>query len=470
MQTHDSQKKHDNHANHSYHTNHQQLGMFDKTENLINGIYIWEADFASEQIVQTDVGTKLDTRLSYADFFGRVHKNDVSKLQRALALLNGQKRRPIDVDIRLLSGGVYKPYKVKGVAFFSGEESFAAGVFYNIETACLQASRLDYLEKHDMLTGLVNSQTLDALFGEISEYGMYPQTLVVADIDRFKEINDTLGYHAGNTLIRNVAGVLKECFLDAELIARIGGGQYCAVYAGQDHLEIDNKIKEARMQLHGMYLNLIKAEVSFGYATTDQDSGFCSLYSEAMHKIKRTRNMRKVLKSCSVVDDLNLIIEAKLGWGKRQTRLQSLATQIATGLECSEECIETIKVLAKIADIGLISISDQLLKNRATLTDEQREEYNGYIEMGRSLIGCIEEVSEFENLYLDIFKRYDEWQDAIALPSRIIAGTIGFDDIVFADTSVKFKDIKAKFLEKRGGEYCPEVADAILTVARKHYA
>ena len=78
MQTHDSQKKHDNHANHSYHTNHQQLGMFDKTENLINGIYIWEADFASEQIVQTDVGTKLDTRLSYADFFGRVHKNDVS--------------------------------------------------------------------------------------------------------------------------------------------------------------------------------------------------------------------------------------------------------------------------------------------------------------------------------------------------------------------------------------------------------
>lgn len=470
MQTHDSHIKHDHHANLSHHKNHQQLGMFDNTENQINGIYIWEADLSSKQIVQTDVDTKLDTRISCVDFFGRVHANDASKLKRALEFSSGQKRRPIDVDIRLSSGGAYQQYKVKGVAFCRGEDSFAAGIIYNAEIASAQAARLHYLEKHDALTGLVNSQTLDALFGEISEYGMYPQTLVVADIDRFKEINDTLGYHAGNTLIRNVADVIKECFVDAELIARIGGGQYCAIYAGQDQLEIDNKIKEARMQLHGMYLNLIKAEVSFGYAVTDQDSGFCSLYSEAMSKIRRSRNTRKVLKSCSVVDDLNRVIEAKLGWGKRQTRLQSLATQIATGLECSEECIETIKVLAKIADIGLISVSDHLLKNRATLTDEQCDEYNGYIELGRSLISSIDEVSEFESLYLDIFKRYDEWQDAIALPSRIVAGAKGFDDIVSASTSVKFKDIKAKFLEKRGGEYCPEVADAILAVAKKHYA
>lgn len=468
MRTNDS-LKYVKHAGHSHDAKCEQMGMFDSHEMTTHHVFTWEADTGAGTVTKTDIHSQEATCQSYSDFLGSIHENDAHLFKAAVAFAPQQKRRRFELSLRISVNGAYQRHQIKGMACLHDAGFFATGLYYNEDTAGAQTSRLEYLEKRDVLTGLVNSQTLDALFADTAKYGMYPQTLVVADIDRFKDINDTLGYHAGNTLIKNVASVLEECFAGAEMVARIGGGQYCAVYAGEGLLEIDNKIKEARMMLHGMYLNLIKAEVSFGYAVADQDSDFCTLYGQAMRIIKRSRNARKVLASCSVIDSLNSIIEAKVGWGKRQTRLQSLSTHIARILGCDEECIDMVKVLAKIVDIGLIGIDEQLLKKRASLTGPEREQYDNHVEIGRGIISCVDEVADLEDLYLDIFKRYDEWHDAIELPSRILAGVIGFDDIVSSCPAVSFRDIKDRFTQKSESEYCPGVVSAILSVAGKHY-
>ncbi len=85
------------------------------------------------------------------------------------------------------------------------------------------------------------------------------------------------------------------------------------------------------------------------------------LYKQAAKKIIRSSNAQKILSNNSVIDSINRIIETKSGWGKRQTRLLSLSAQIANHLACSEECITETKVLAKIADIGLVGLEDRLL-------------------------------------------------------------------------------------------------------------
>jgi HD-GYP domain-containing protein (c-di-GMP phosphodiesterase class II) len=73
-----------------------------------------------------------------------------------------------------------------------------------------------------------------------------------------------------------------------------------------------------------------------------------------------------------------------------------------------------------------------------------------------------------QDLYLDIFKRYDERQETLSLASRIIAGVRAFDDIVSSGTE-SFNDITERLIENKGKEYCPEVVDAIINVAGKHY-
>ena len=433
-------------------------------------LFSFEADIAANQIVITDISANKQIRYTVESFIRTIHEDDLKKFKRAFLYVHKQKKRVVDINFRVCVNCMVRNHKIKGFVHDIDGNTIATGLYYDVDSVRAQAVRLDYLEKHDVKTGLINTQTLDAMFEDIAQFGMYPQTLIIADIDCFKDINDTLGYHSGNTLIKNVADVLKDCFFDAEMIARISGGEYCAVYAGKSKMEIENKINEAQMLFHSMYLNLIKAEVSFGYAVSESDSDFCTLYSQAAQKLRRARNARKVLRAQSVIESLNGLIGQRAKWGKRQTRLQSLSMKIAKPLGCTEECEATIKVLAKIADIGLIGIDEELIKRRISLTDIERSRYMEHTQVGREIIAAISEVAEYETLYVDIFKRYDEWQDAIALPSRIIAATMGFDDIVSTSLQISFKQIKKKLSEMRGSQYCPDVVDAILAVAAKHYA
>lgn len=457
-------------TNFSYHTNFEQLKMFDTPGMRTSSMFAFEADTDKGIIIKTDIINCIEQRISFEEFLRQIHDDDVQSFKQIIKYRPGQPQKRVDIELRMSAGGAVRKNKLKGMVYSKEGHAYMTGLFYDAENVAAQAARLEYLEKFDIKSGLANAQMLDAIFEDISRYGMYPQTLIVADIDRFKYINDSLGYHAGDTLIKNVADVLKDCFFDAEIIARISGGEYCAVYAGKSRLEIDHKIKEAQMMLHGMYLNLIKAEVSFGYAFIEKGSDFCTLYSQSTQNLRRARNIRKLLSGNSIVDSINRSIEQRVNWGKRQTRLQSMSTQIAGNLGCDEECSETLKVLAKIADLGFIGIDTHIIKKRAVLSPEEYDQYLPHIEIGRDIIASIDEVSEYEGLYLDIFKRYDEWQDAIAMPSRILTGAIGFDDIMYACPKVSFSQIKENVLKKRGKEYCPLVADAILEVAGKHYA
>jgi diguanylate cyclase (GGDEF)-like protein len=97
------------------------------------------------------------------------------------------------------------------------------------ETKLQHAERVEYLAYHDGLTGLPNRSMFSKLLGHsISEAHRYERRLAVAflDLDRFKQINDTLGHEAGDQLLREVAARLKGCVRDSDTVARLGGDEF----------------------------------------------------------------------------------------------------------------------------------------------------------------------------------------------------------------------------------------------------
>jgi diguanylate cyclase (GGDEF)-like protein len=97
------------------------------------------------------------------------------------------------------------------------------------ETKLAHAQRVEYLAYHDGLTGLPNrSMFSKSLSQSISEAHRYERRLAVAflDLDRFKQINDTLGHEAGDQLLQEVAARLKGCVRDSDTVARLGGDEF----------------------------------------------------------------------------------------------------------------------------------------------------------------------------------------------------------------------------------------------------
>jgi response regulator RpfG family c-di-GMP phosphodiesterase len=81
----------------------------------------------------------------------------------------------------------------------------------------------------------------------------------------------------------------------------------------------------------------------------------------------------------------------------------------------------------------------------------------------------IEGLSMIEPAYLDIFKRYDEWKEGIAVSSRIVAGAVAFDDIVYGADDITYEDIQRVLSRQKGVTLCPAVVDAIMNIFGRHY-
>ncbi|MFL6603990.1 MAG: putative bifunctional diguanylate cyclase/phosphodiesterase [Steroidobacteraceae bacterium] len=101
-----------------------------------------------------------------------------------------------------------------------------------------QKERAEYIADHDLLTGLANRIRFSTLLNRsIIEARHNGGSLSVAflDVDRFKQINDTLGHETGDGLLREVAIRLKTCVRETDVVARLGGDEFVILLPGSEH-------------------------------------------------------------------------------------------------------------------------------------------------------------------------------------------------------------------------------------------
>lgn len=100
--------------------------------------------------------------------------------------------------------------------------------------------RIEHIALHDHLTDLPNRRYLDELLEQLSGDGRQNRSglaILHIDLDRFKQINDTLGHSAGDAMLRHVARILRENVRDGDFVARIGGDEFVFVarFDGKRH-------------------------------------------------------------------------------------------------------------------------------------------------------------------------------------------------------------------------------------------
>ncbi|AXE33156.1 putative bifunctional diguanylate cyclase/phosphodiesterase [Chromobacterium phragmitis] len=113
--------------------------------------------------------------------------------------------------------------------------------------------RLDHLAHHDPLTGLPNrlrfQQRLDAA---LAKPDLPPDSLALLfiDLDRFKDVNDTLGHHTGDLLLVSVAQRLARQMRAEDMLARLGGDEFICVL---ERLESKDRAAEVAAKLLSLF-------------------------------------------------------------------------------------------------------------------------------------------------------------------------------------------------------------------------
>ena len=91
------------------------------------------------------------------------------------------------------------------------------------------------LSRQDQLCGLWNRRyfhELGATILTLAKRQSLPVTMVFMDLDRFKEVNDSLGHAVGDELLRTVSAVMQAHFRSEDVLARLGGDEFAAIMPG----------------------------------------------------------------------------------------------------------------------------------------------------------------------------------------------------------------------------------------------
>ena len=137
-------------------------------------------------------------------------------------------------------------------------------------------ARAKHLAYHDTLTRLPNRammfERLHQMLAAIGSDGE-GMTILCVDLDRFKEVNDTFGHHAGDLLIVEVARRLRRVCGDTALITRLGGDEFVMLLAWSDRAEIqllaEQALEAIRMPVPSEY-GQIEVSGSIGMAIVDR--------------------------------------------------------------------------------------------------------------------------------------------------------------------------------------------------------
>jgi diguanylate cyclase (GGDEF)-like protein/PAS domain S-box-containing protein len=97
------------------------------------------------------------------------------------------------------------------------------------------ARQMSYQATHDALTGLVNRREFELRLEEATESGRRgdgQHVLCYLDLDRFKLVNDTSGHLAGDSMLREVAKLVRDAVRDSDTVARLGGDEFGMLLIG----------------------------------------------------------------------------------------------------------------------------------------------------------------------------------------------------------------------------------------------
>jgi len=96
------------------------------------------------------------------------------------------------------------------------------------------AGNVPFLSTHDALTGLYNRLFIETEFSRLEKSRLFPISIITAEMEDLKRINETRGYKAGDQMIINVARLFARVFRPEDIISRYGGDEFAVLLPSVD--------------------------------------------------------------------------------------------------------------------------------------------------------------------------------------------------------------------------------------------
>jgi diguanylate cyclase (GGDEF)-like protein len=153
--------------------------------------------------------------------------------------------------------------------------------------------RLRYMSSHDILTGLYNRAYFEQELMRLNRSRLFPVSIVMADVDDLKVVNDSYGHAAGDKLLVRAARLFREAFRAEDVVARVGGDEFAVLLPNADEaaaLESVQRIRKSMTAEQGA--NRTVVGLSLGTATARDSRQLFAALAQADQRMYQDKLIR----------------------------------------------------------------------------------------------------------------------------------------------------------------------------------
>ncbi len=294
---------------------------------------------------------------------------------------------------------------------------------------------LRHISFHDSLTGLYNRSYFEEELNRLQKSRQLPMSIIMADINGLKLVNDAFGHNMGDRLLKKAAAMIRESCRSDDVVARWGGDEFGVIlpladagHASEIIDRIQKKCIRARFK--------IPISISMG-SSTKISSG--TRISTVLKKAEDSMYSNKLMNSKNVQDSIidalaGQLYEKNIETESHSERVVGLSKKLAQKMNMPDSKFDELAMYARLHDIGKVAISEKLLKKKHSLREDEWEEIKKHPEIGYRIAkssSMLVPIAEY------ILCQHEWWDgsgyprglegERIPLISRIVSAVDAFD-------------------------------------------
>jgi diguanylate cyclase (GGDEF)-like protein/PAS domain S-box-containing protein/putative nucleotidyltransferase with HDIG domain len=329
----------------------------------------------------------------------------------------------------------------------------------------------------DSLTKLKNRRYFEEKIREIDIVDNYPLTIIMADINGLKLINDAFGHSAGDELLISCANLISSLCSEEDISARIGGDEFVVVLPNTDETKAEKFIKRINVESKKIIIEAIPLSISFGYKIKHHEKeDIQEIYRSAEDAMYREKLLEiPSMRSGAIETILSTLYEKDKSSEIHSRSVSDISEGLAKAYGMNRQDVAEVKTAGLLHDIGKIIIPLEIINKKGKLTSEEYESMKTHSEIGFRILNSTSDMRSISNIVLNHHERWDGKgyprgikSDEIPLKSRIISIADAFDamtsDRTYRDI-VSDKQAVKEIIDNAGTQFDPKLAKLF----EKHY-
>ena len=312
------------------------------------------------------------------------------------------KNRDIQIECKLLAAEI-------------DDKPLIMMILTDITEKLVAEAKIHYLSYHDKMTGLYNRGYVETILTQFERTPELPISIIILDMNGLKLTNDVFGHQQGDVLLVAIANIMKQCCSPSDIIARWGGDEFLIILPQASEEICLERCKSIQMACAKTENNPIKVSVAIG-KNTKARGNFC--FAEMFSDAERVMYSDKLAKRAVLYQNF-LSSQEELLYSQcyendgHGLRVEQLAADFISFLDLPLESsqINTLFRLARLHDIGKVTINSDIWGRKGALTDDEWEIVKNHSKVGYRLANSIGEAPLAEVILL-----HHEWWNGTGYP------------------------------------------------------